>query len=187
MEENSTPASDAARTEDGVKKAGKNKVWLIVIGALVILALGWFFTGGLAMLALKSQGVDVDIDRNLDGTMTYETEEGTVTAGPGASMPANWPSDAPQPFSGATIMYSGTNNPTNGAAGSAVVYTAPGTIPAVLEYYTGALTSGGWTIEGTANMQGMNVLTASKDTRTIGIYVADAGDGQVQVTAGVEL
>jgi hypothetical protein len=163
----------------------RNMMILIGAGAVVLLGIGWFLTGGAAQMALSTQGVDVD--RNLDGTVTYETEEGSVTTGAGATMPANWPSDVPQPYQGATIVYSGTTNPTTGAAGSAVVYTVNAPAPAVIEYYAKDLATAGWKVENTAAIQGMNMIAATKDNRTVGVYVTDSDAGAVQVTVGVEL
>jgi len=39
-------------------------------------------------------------------------------------------------YSGGTIVYSGTNNPSTGAEGSAVIYSAKAPIAAVSDYYT---------------------------------------------------
>jgi len=152
----------------------------IIGGVVVLLILGWFLMGGLG-----ANMAGVDVDRNLDGSATYSNEEGSVTVGGG--MPQNWPSDVPGVYSGAAIQYSGTSNPQTGEAGSAVVYTARASAQAVVDYYRQGLTSAGWTIEGTATIGAATVLTARKDTRTVGIHIADTGDGNVAVTAGVEL
>ena len=158
-----------------------NKAVYIIGGIVVLLIAGWFLTRGSASVS------GVDVDNNLDGSTTYSNEEGSVTVGTTATMPSNWPSDAPANFAGATIVYSGTSNPQTGKTGSAVSYTARASVQAVADYYKQQLTAAGWTIAGTANIAGATVVSATKDTRTFGAYISDTGDGNVSVTAGIEL
>ncbi len=158
-----------------------NKTVYIIGGIIILLIVGWFLTRGPASIS------GVDVDNNLDGSKTYSNEEGSVTVGTTATMPSNWPADAPANFAGAAIVYSGTSNPQTGKIGSAVSYTARGSAAGVADYYKTQLTSKGWKIEGTANIAGATVVSATKDTRTFGAYIADTGDGQVTVTAGIEL
>ncbi len=154
---------------------------LYIVGAIiVVLLLGWFLTRGIGGTI-----AGVDTDRNLDGSTTYTNDDGSVTVG--GTMPENWPSDAPDNFAGASIQYSGTSNPQTGEAGSAIVYSVSATTQAVVDYYRAQLQSNGWTLENTANIAGSTVLSGSKDDRNIGIYIADAGNGMVTVTAGIEL
>ena len=162
--------------------AGNNKIWYIVGGVVVLLLLGWFLTRGLGSASMAG----VDVDRNMDGSATYTNEDGTVTVGSNA-MPDNWPSDAPQNFAGAAITFSGASNPQTGTAGSGVSYTAKASVQSVADYYKSQLQTNGWTLEGTANVGGATVLSAKKDTRNLGIYIADVGDGTVSVTAAVEM
>ena len=165
--------------------SSSNMKWIYISGGvLVLIILAYLFMGRIAPAAFAPAGVDVD--RNIDGSTTYTNEEGSVTVGQGASMPSNWPSDAPAAYSGATILYSGSTNPTTGAAGSAVAYNVNASVQAVMDYYSSQLTSSGWTVESNAEMAGMRVIVAKKDTRTLGVYVGDAGNGTVNVTAGVE-
>src|SRR3989338_1262689 len=143
-----------------------NKAVYIIGVIVVLLIVGWFLTRGPAAVS------GVDVDNNLDGSKTYSNEEGSVTVG-GGSMPDNWPGDAPANFADATIVYSGSSNPQTGAAGSAVTYTARASVQSVADYYKQQLTAAGWAIEGTANVAGAMVVTATKDTRTFGAYIAD--------------
>ena len=129
----------------------------------------------------------VDVDRSVDGSTTYTNDEGTVSVGTSASMPENWPSDAPQNFAGASIVYSGTSNPQTGQSGSAGSYTVRASASSVADYYKQQLASAGWTVQGTANMAGATVVSATKDTRTIGVYITDTGDGNVTVVAGISM
>lgn len=167
--------------------AASSKKWLwIGLGILVLV--------GVALIGFRGTGLGtayftpgVDVDRNMDGTVTYETEQGDVTVGSGASMPANWPSDAPPAYSGATIVYSGSTNPTTGESGSVVSYTTSASVERVVEYYESRLSAEGWTISATAEVAGMRIISAEKDTRTLGIQIATDGQGTTSVTAGVQL
>ncbi|TSC86167.1 MAG: hypothetical protein G01um10148_673 [Parcubacteria group bacterium Gr01-1014_8] len=173
--------------------AGKNKKILWIVGGVAVVLLLVAIFGGVggrggSIGSAYLPGVNgADVDRNSDGTVTYNTGEGSVTVGSGAGMPSNWPSDAPPVYSGATIMYSGSTNPATGAAGSAVVYTTKASAQSILDYYNSRLKAEGWTIDASANMAGTNVIAAKKDTRTFAAYIQDAGDGTVSVTVGIEL
>lgn len=158
--------------------APKSKKGLyIAIAVIVILAL--FF------IMKKSGGLvpGTDIDKNMDGSTTYSNEEGTMTVG-GGSLPDNWPSDAPK-YGNADIQYSGTNNPQTGEEGLAVVFLTSDKLQTVVDFYKREFASKGWTIEQTATMGASTIISAKKDKRTFGVYIVDAGDGQVSVTVGV--
>ena len=173
---------------DGNASSGagsSNMKWYIIGGIALLLIGGWLLTGGAAKLVGGAQGVDVD--RNLDGSTTYTNDEGSVTVGTSASMPANWPSDAPANYLGAAIVYSGTSNPQTGQEGSAVSYTVQASVQSVVDFYRSQLAAGGWTVEASANVGGATVISATKDTRTFGAYIVDTGGGTVTVTAGIEL
>jgi hypothetical protein len=175
-----------------VAAQSNKKVLYIIIGVLALLLVGAVVTGAFGRgtgLGSAYFAPGVDVDQNLDGSTTYTSEDGSgsVTVGSGASMPSNWPSDAPTAYSGATIAYSGTTNPSTGESGSAVVYTTSASAASVVEYYDSRLKAEGWTIEASVDMGGTRVITAKKDTRTIGVYVQDAGNGITNVTAGVQL
>lgn len=161
----------------------RSKMLWYVGGAVLLLIVVGFLMRGSGAVPVRMEGVDVD--RNLDGSTTYETEEGSVTVGAGASMPDNWPSDAPGNIAGASIQYSGTSNPQTGQAGSAVVYTVNASAQTVVDHYKKELLADGWTVQSTANIGGATVLAAQKDSRTFGVYIADAGNGQVSVTVGI--
>ena len=163
--------------------SGQKVLWIVLGVVVLLIVLGSIVARSVGFMAMKSAGVDVD--RKGNGSVTYSNNDASVTVGAGANMPANWPSDAPPAYAGATIMYSGTSNPQTGKAGSAVMYNTSASMQSVAEYYTTRLKAEGWTIEGTANMGGTQVISAKKDTRTIGISITDAGDGTVSVTAGV--
>jgi hypothetical protein len=159
-------------------------MWYIIGGIIALLLVGWFLTRGTTSLIGAPAGVGTD--RNADGSTTYTNSEGTVTVG-GNKMPDNWPSDAPAAYSGASIVYSGTSDPQTGKAGSAVSYTVNAPIASVVDYYKTQLASNGWTVEATANVGGATVISATKNARTMGVYVVDSGSGTTAVTAGIEM
>ena len=165
--------------------SGSNKMWYIIGGIVVLAIVGWLFMRGAGGFMGAATGFDVD--RNADGSATYSNDEGSVTVGTTATMPSNWPSDAPANYAGAAIVYSGTSNPQTGTSGSAVSYTAQASVQSVADYYKQQLTSGGWAIQATANVGGATVVSATKDTRTLGAYITDTGDGNVSVVVGIEL
>ncbi len=165
--------------------SGSNKMWYIIGGIIILALIGWFLMRGAGSLMGAATGVNVD--RGANGSATYSNDQGSVTVGTGASMPANWPSDAPANYAGASIVYSGTSNPQTGQSGSAVSYTVRASAQSVADYYKQQLTSAGWAIQGTANMAGAMVVSATKDSRSLGAYITDAGDGTVSVVVGIEL
>jgi hypothetical protein len=170
--------------------AASSRKWLwIGLGVLLLIIVIGAITGFAGIPAMSGAPAGTDVDRNIDGSTTYSNEEGSVTVGSGANMPANWPSDAPTAYSGATILYSGTTNPTTGESGSAVAYTTSASVQSVFEYYRSRLTAEGWAVEGSGTMTGagMTVITATKDSRTFGVYITSDAQGQTSVTAGVQL
>jgi hypothetical protein len=150
----------------------------IIIGIIVILVILWFAKG-----AFTRSITGGNVDRNLDGSTTYSNNDGTVTVG-GNKLPDNWPSDAPK-YPNASIQYSGSSNPQTGEEGSAIVFTTSDTLQNVVDFYKKELASSGWKIEQTANVGSSTVISAAKDTRTLGVYISDAGNGQVSVTVGI--
>lgn len=166
--------------------SGSKKMWYI-IGAIiiVILLLFWLVPRLIGGALMGAAGVNANAAPG--GGTTYTDREGNSATVGGTSMPENWPSDAPANFAGASIQYSGNSNPQTGKAGAAVVYSANGSVQSVVDYYKSQLTSNGWTIEATANTGGATVLSAKKDTRTFGAYIVGTGDGNVTVTAGIEM
>lgn len=162
-----------------------NIKWYIIGGVILLLIGGWLLTGGAGSLMGVPAGTDVD--RNADGSTTYTNNEGSVTVGTSASMPANWPADAPDNYAGASIVYSGTSNPQTGKTGSVVSYTTQASVQSIAEHYRAQLAADGWTIAATASVSAATVISATKDTRTFGAYIADTGGGNVTVTAGIEM
>lgn len=156
---------------------------LVGVGVVVVLAIG-----GFVAKSMMYKSASVDYQQNLNGSQTYSNNEGSVTVGQNATMPSSWPADAPANYSGANIMYSGNSNPKGGSAGAMVSYTVSGaSTQAVADYYKKTLVEKGWTVTGDANMSGQVIIGAEKDNRTIGISIADTGNGMITVTAGLEL
>ncbi|MFH0969316.1 MAG: hypothetical protein V1804_02310, partial [Patescibacteria group bacterium] len=53
----------------------------------------------------------------------------------------------------------------------------------VIAYYNQQLPEKGWKIEGTANLGGSNMITATKETRTLSITISSA-DSNTTITIG---
>ncbi len=171
--------------EAAAKKDSKKTVlWIVgaIIIILILLGLGKAMKGGIAGVPYVP---GADTEQNRDGSVTYTTDEGSVTVG-GGSMPGSWPSDAPTAYSGATFLYSGDTNPTTGAAGAAVMYTVDAPIQTVIDYYNDRLKASGWTVTSSAVAAGYHTVTATKDSRTFVAYAMEA-DGVTQVTSAIEL
>ena len=164
--------------ENQVSSPSKKKLYLIIIGIIAILLVGW-----LSMKGVGPSITGVDVDRNINGSTTYSNDEGSVTVG-GNKMPDDWPGDAPK-YENASIQYSGSSNPQTGEAGSTVSFTTSDSAEIVVNFYKKELTSNGWTVEQTATMGASTILAAKKDTRTFAVYIIDSGNGQVSVTASV--
>lgn len=165
---------DTAQTVSGPKKSKKGLIIVIIIVLLGI----WLLTRGRGGIVAPG----VDVDRNLDGSATYSNNEGSVTVG-GGSLPDNWPSDAPT-YADAKIQYSGSSNPQTGEKGAVVMFTTSDSATKVADFYKKELASSGWTIEGTANINGATVISAKKDSRTFGAQIVEA-NGLSTVTVGV--
>lgn len=171
----------------------QKKLIYIVVGVVVLGGLGMLLKGMLSRNAAefaveraieRATGGNVDVDYNGDGTVTYKGEDGEVQVGTNAQLPSDWPSDVPV-MPGATIGYSGTSNPTTGAAGATVMFTTSKSVAEVVTYYNTELVSQGWTIDATTNLANTTVISAKKAGRTAGMYIAGA-EGTTTVTIGVQ-
>ncbi len=129
-------------------------------------------------------GDQADVDVDADGTMHVETSEGSFTAG-NTELPADWPSDAPAVYPGASITYSATVNPSTGNPGSAVMMTTDDAGNAVASFYKSALADKGWQVSATMEGGGNTIITATKDDRTFSMILAAAGD-QTSITLAIE-
>lgn len=152
----------------------------VVVVVVVLALLGWFGMRG-SFLGAVVPGVDVN--RHLDGSATYSNENGSVTVGSN-SLPSDWPTDVPT-YGNGTITFSGASNPKTGEAGLAVMFTTPDAAKTVVDFYKTELAAKGWTIEQTATMGAVTVLSAKKDTRTFGVQISNGGDGKTTVTIGI--
>ena len=161
---------------------GLRKAFYGIVGVIAILVVLYFLRG---VLGMNGEQSGIDVDRNSDGSATYSNDDGTVTVG-GNTLPENWPSDAPT-YANATIQYSGSSNPQTGEKGLAVVLMTSDGAQKVVDFYKRELASKGWTVDQTATMGASTALSAQKDTRTFVIYVADAGNGQVSITASIAI
>lgn len=152
----------------------------IIIAVVVLLGAGWFFTRGMGGIAGLPTGLDVD--RNMDGSATYSNDEGSVTVGAN-SYPDNWPGDAPK-YGNGQVQYSASSNQQTGENGSMLVLVTSDGTQKVIDFYKSELASKGWTIEQTATVGQMTMVSATKGTATFAVQVVNA-DGQTTVTIGI--
>lgn len=178
-------------TPESNNKSSKRTLYIIAIVIVLILLFALLKgsnNGNPGTGAENTNPMDmsaIDMTRNPDGSYskTYSNGEGSITIG-GGKLPADWPSDAPK-YANASIQYSGSSNPQTGEAGSAVVFMTSDSVEKVVEFYKKSLVSNGWKIEQTANMGMSTVISATKDTRTFGVYISSAGEGKTSVTIGI--
>lgn len=117
-----------------------------------------------------------------DTGTTVTTENGTFSDQ--NKLPEGWPEDVPQ-YPQTTIQYSGTVNPATGASGMAAAFMSTQDVATVAKDYTEAIKNAGWKIESTMDANGAKVISATKDTRTLAIYMG--GDaGGTMITVGIE-
>lgn len=161
------------------KVENKSNKWLYaVVGIGALLLIGWLGKG-----YFMRSGVGVDVNKGFGGSTTYSNDQGQVTVG-GNKLPDNWPSDAPK-YPNANIQYSGSSNPRTGEKGAAVVFMTSDKIQSVIDFYKKELASKGWKVEQAVTMGASTILSSTKDTRTLGVYIVDAGNGQVSVTVSI--
>lgn len=152
----------------------------MMIGIIVIIVLvvgGWYFSRHIPVPGVGS------VNKSLDGSTTYNGPGGSVTVN-GGSYPAEWPADAPR-YRNGTIQTAGSANPTSGGAGQLVIFSTTDSVDQVFAFYHSELTKNGWTVSGTARTAGYNVLSATKDTRTLALSASTSeGKTVVQVAIG---
>lgn len=178
-------------TPSQVPESKSSKKGLYIVIAIVVLVIIYFIarggSSGVPQAASVINGVNgvngVNVQNQPNGATTYSNSEGSVTVG-GTSLPANWPSDAPT-YANAKIQYSGASNPQTGEQGSYIMFLTSDSAKKVSDFYTAQLTAKGWKVEQTASMNTGSVISATKDTRTMGVYMADSGNGQTTVTVGI--
>lgn len=172
--------------------SGSKKALWIVIGVVIVLALaGWGVRA--AMRGLSRTVADKAIEAASGGKVKVNSDNGqyTVTGNDGSTvqwgtnkLPDGWPSDV-SIYSGATIRYSGSSNPTTGKAGAAVMFQTADSAQKVADFYKTDLAAKGWHVEGTYTGGTTTVMGASKDGRSLSIQIAGS-DSMTSVTIGVE-
>lgn len=158
---------------------------LIALSSIALLLAACGGTAGIeraaedAMEAEGAENAQVDFD---DGGARIESDEGTVTAGTKAEIPANWPTELGVYPDGELTLAGSSNGQADGENGSMIVFTTVATGAEVSTYYKDALTAAGWTIGQTMQSGTITVLSATKGTQTVGISMsADAGTTSVTI------
>ncbi len=115
---------------------------------------------------------------------SVESKESAPTSA--SSMPANWPNDVPVAYTGATILSTQTVSAVSGKKNPTVNYNVSARRQEVIDYYMSGLESKGWKLGAPFEAQGYFTITATKDTRSVALYIGEQS-GIVSVTAGVAL
>jgi hypothetical protein len=120
-----------------------------------------------------------------NGAMEVTNSEGTAKMQAGGSVPSDWPKDAPI-YAGATVTYSAAVSPTSGKPGNALLLTSNDSVTKVSDFYKKELAAKGWTITAAMQSGEAMIIGATKDSRTLGISIAGAEEGQTAITIGIE-
>lgn len=167
------------------KSGGGNKMLYIIIGILLIIIIAFLMRGSFGSRSMNINGMNVDVDKKMDGSTTIKSDYGTTTINQN-KLPENWPKDVPV-YSNATITTAGETSAQAGVEGMQVIFDTSDSVQAILDFYKNGLTSSGWTstLPGKAitgsQVGGMTVLSAKKDQRNINIGITSA-NGQSKVT-----
>ncbi len=125
-------------------------------------------------------GRDAEVNIEEDGSMQFEVNDVSISTN--AEIPSDWPSDAPI-FPGSTATFSGTSNQNNENFAMLSLQTSASAND-VIAYYESAVAAEGWEITGTANMNGIHMLSAEKDNRILSLQAISDGE-TTSITLGV--
>src|SRR3989344_4091500 len=172
--------------------SGSNKTLWIVIGVIVVLALlGWGVRAAMRGIskAVVEKGIEaatggkVKVDAD-GGQVTVKGQDGSSVQWGSNSLPDGWPSDV-SIYSGSTIQYSGSSNPTTGKSGAGVMFQTSDKGQKVADFYKADLAAKGWKIEGTYSAATTTTVGATKDGRSLSLGISSSEQGTV-VTMAVE-
>lgn len=166
-----------------VATVGGSKTKLhIIIGVLVLLLIGGF-------LYMRGNGMNkmygVNVDRNLDGSTTYESGYGKVTTNPN-KLPSDWPGDVPTyPNSQITQASTVDTQIVGTEASSMVSLTTSDSAQMVSGFYMTELVSKGWTIN--VGMSAGTNTFAVKENRMVNVITNGLKNGgtMIIVSTGV--
>ncbi len=133
--------------------------------------------------AAQNAAADTQDDNTADSAA--DDSGTTVTTGNGTfsdknELPQGWPADVPQ-YPASTVQYSGTAQGT----GMAAAFLSSRDIATVSTEYTQMIKDAGWDVKATMDSGNAKVISATKDTRTLSVYIG--GDvGQTMITVGIE-
>lgn len=131
-------------------------------------------------------GSDVELDVDDGGnTVTYESEEGSLTMGSG-EIPESFPDTIPLPPEDYSIL--SAMEVTGDGGYVRLVVTTTGTVEDLGALMEQGLEEGGFTIEGTQNQSYGDttsvMMQGTGDGKSVMITVNDAGDGEGQISVG---
>lgn len=195
-EESYMAVSTESTSTTGKKSGGNNLVVILIVVVLLLAVVGFAAQKVMQKASVmlgqkvgekvavgiieKATGGKANVDVN-SGNVSVKTKDGSFSTG--TSLPADWPKDAPA-YPGATVSYSGSNNPQSGESGFGAVLTTNDSAQKVRDYYTKELTSLGWKTEATYNAQETSVVSATKENRVFTVATAES-EGLTTITLGV--
>lgn len=174
---------DPINQQVGQPSGGSNKTLYIVIGVLVVLLIGGYLYMRNGFGMNKMYGVDVD--RNLDGSTTYESGYGKVTTSPN-KLPSDWPGDVPI-YANAEIAQSGSVDTqiVGTEATSMVVLNTTDNSQMVNDFYKTKLVSNGWTINAGMSMGGNVFAIKEKRMISVGVNSLKTGGTMITISTGI--
>jgi hypothetical protein len=122
----------------------------------------------------KDGSVTVEQHGKDAGSMTFTGKNGEKMAlnTNGGKMPDDYPKDVP--------VYEGTKVILTQSASEKhmhqLVLESADPVDKIADYYKKGLDGNGWKIDGTMNMGGMNMVTASKENRQVIVQISDSKD-----------
>lgn len=130
---------------------------------------------------IESQtGGDVDVNADGDGSVEFETDDGSFSVGTG-EVPADWPDDVPLPDDVEVLSGATTDTPDGKLVGiTAATDESPEDLLAGLK---DAL--GDWEISGETTTSGDGSMTGAqweRDGRRVNFAATSGGDGQTSLT-----
>lgn len=175
----------------------KNIIYLGLALVVVIVVVMFWSMGKSAQTADSQNATDnmatdtsmMATDTSMMGTSSTPGVDSNqmVASKPIPGYPSSWPADVPK-YPVEKVTYNGGNNPQSGPKEATVVFTTPGAVKSVLNFYLDGLKANGWTI--TENGNGLaNQITfrATKARRYVGGYIVREANGKTTVTVGVNI
>jgi hypothetical protein len=122
----------------------------------------------------KDGSVTVEQKGKDAGSMTFTGKNGDTVAinMNGGKVPDDYPKDVPL-YEGTKVIMS---NSASEKHARHLILESKDPADKIAEFYKKGLDSSGWKVEGTMNMGGMNMFTATKENRQLVVQISDSND-----------